>query len=63
MPFKSKAQQRWMFATNPEKAKEWADETKDIKGLPEKKHPEENPQKKKLPPMWVWLVGFPVAPA
>jgi len=51
MPFKSKAQQRWMFATNPEKAREWAAETKDIKHLPEKKHPEDNPDKKKLPPM------------
>lgn len=35
-PFKSKAQQRFMFATMPEKAKEWAHETTNIKGLPEK---------------------------
>jgi len=51
MPFKSKAQQRFMFATNPEKAKEWASETKSMKSLPEKKHPQVNPQKKNLPPM------------
>jgi hypothetical protein len=51
MPFKSKAQQRWMFATSPEKAKQWADETKNIKGLPEKKQPQVNPKKKNLPPM------------
>jgi hypothetical protein len=51
MPFKSKAQQRWMFATNPEKAREWADETKDIKSLPEKKNPQVNPKRKNLPPM------------
>lgn len=36
MPFKSKAQQRFMFATMPETAHEWAHETKNIKKLPEK---------------------------
>ena len=36
MPFKSKAQQRFMFATKPRTAKRWAAETKDIKKLPEK---------------------------
>lgn len=36
MPFKSKAQQRWMFANDPEMAKEWADETPDFDKLPEK---------------------------
>lgn len=36
MPFKSRAQQRWMFATNPEMAKKWADKTKNFKKLPEK---------------------------
>lgn len=36
MPFKSKAQQRFMFATMPEKAKEWANKTPDMKKLPEK---------------------------
>lgn len=36
MPFKSKAQQRKLFATNPKLAKRWAKETKNIKGLPEK---------------------------
>jgi len=35
MPFKSKAQMRFMFAKHPKKAKEWADKTKDIKDLPE----------------------------
>jgi hypothetical protein len=51
MPFKSKAQQRWMFATNPDEARKWADETKNIKDLPEKKHPQKNRKRKKLPPM------------
>lgn len=36
MPFKSKAQQKWMFANKPEMAKEWASETPDIKKLPKK---------------------------
>lgn len=36
MPFKSKAQQRFMFAKHPETARRWADHTPDIKGLPEK---------------------------
>lgn len=35
MPFKSKAQQRWMFATHPDMAKEWAHET-DFKKIPER---------------------------
>lgn len=34
MPFKSKSQEKWMFANKPEMAKEWAAETKDIKKLP-----------------------------
>lgn len=36
MPFRSKAQQRFMFATKPKMAKEWAAKTPDIKSLPEK---------------------------
>lgn len=35
MPFKSKAQQRWMFATHPKMARRWAKETPDIKSLPQ----------------------------
>lgn len=35
MPFKSKAQQRFMFATHPRIAKRWADKTKNMKKLPE----------------------------
>jgi hypothetical protein len=35
MPFKSKKQQRFMFSTMPEKAKEWAEKT-DFSKLPEK---------------------------
>lgn len=35
MPFKSKAQQRFMFATMPKTAEKWAKHTKDIKGLPQ----------------------------
>lgn len=32
MPFKSKAQMRWMYATNPEMAKDWTKEQKKSKG-------------------------------
>jgi hypothetical protein len=44
MPFKSKAQQRYMFAAEsrgdiaPGTAERWAKDTKDIKGLPNYKH-------------------------
>jgi hypothetical protein len=34
MPFKSKAQMRWMFANHPEMAKRWAHETPDMKHPP-----------------------------
>lgn len=36
MPFKSQAQRKWMFANDPEMAHRWANETPDIKDLPEK---------------------------
>ena len=36
MPFKSKAQARKLFATNPKVAREFASKTKSIKSLPEK---------------------------
>jgi len=37
MPFKSKSQQRYMFAKHPKIAKEWADKYGVSKNLPEKK--------------------------
>jgi len=37
MPFKSKAQQRFMFAKHPRIAKRWARHTKNMKKLPAKK--------------------------
>jgi hypothetical protein len=37
MPFKSKAQRRWMFANKPKMAKRWAKETPKGKRLPDKK--------------------------
>ena len=36
MPFRSKAQARKLFATNPKVAREFASKTKSIKSLPEK---------------------------
>jgi hypothetical protein len=37
MPFKSKAQARYLFAREPEVAKRWSKETPSMKKLPEKK--------------------------
>lgn len=37
MPFKSKAQAKFMFAKKPQLAKEFASKTKSIKALPNKK--------------------------
>lgn len=37
MPFKSKAQARYLHAVKPELAKEFAEKTLNIKKLPEKK--------------------------
>lgn len=37
MPFRSKSQQRYMFAKHPKIAKRWAKETKSFKRLPNKK--------------------------
>lgn len=34
MPFKSKQQMKFMFATHPKIAKEWASKTKSTKKLP-----------------------------
>ena len=36
MPFKSKAQAKYMFAKHPQIAKEFADKTPSIKALPKK---------------------------
>ena len=36
MPFKSKAQQRYLFATKPKLAEEFARKTKNFKKLPNK---------------------------
>jgi len=49
MPFESKAQQRWAYATGQDFAKEWSDKT-DFSSLPEKKtdsDPEETKKKSK----------------
>jgi hypothetical protein len=47
MPFRSKAQQRWMFANHPEMAAEWAKET-DFSKLPENKKPEPKKENEEL---------------
>jgi hypothetical protein len=38
MPFESKAQERWMFATHPQMAKEWASKTPSQSSLPQYKN-------------------------
>lgn len=37
MPFKSKSQSRYLFAKEPDVAKEFAEKTPDMESLPEKK--------------------------
>ena len=46
MPFKSKAQAKFMFAKKPALAKEFASKTKSIKALPEHKKKPLSPKKK-----------------
>jgi hypothetical protein len=36
MPFKSRQQEKWMYATHPEMAKQWQEETPKGKALPKK---------------------------
>ena len=45
MPFKSKAQARFMHAKHPKIAKEFAAKTPSIKALPEMVKPEKKPRK------------------
>ena len=46
MPFKSKAQQRFMYSQHPGIAKRWAKETLSIKKLPEKVKEKKESKKK-----------------
>ena len=46
MTFQSKAQVKYMFATHPKLAKEFASKTMDLKKLPE--HAKKEPMKPKL---------------
>lgn len=45
MPFKSKAQQRWMYANHSDMAKEWTEDT-DFKKLPERVNPKSEARRK-----------------
>lgn len=45
MPFKSKAQARYLFAREPEVAKKYAKETPSMKNIPEKKMAETKKKK------------------
>jgi hypothetical protein len=48
MPFKSKAQARFLFANEPKVAKEFASKTEDVKSLPEKLGGSRRKKKKSL---------------
>lgn len=37
MPFRSKAQMKWMYTTHPTMAKRWSRHTKNIRALPKRK--------------------------
>ena len=50
MPFKSKAQQRYMFARNPDVAEEFASKTPSIKNLLERVHPKGSIKNKPVSP-------------
>ena len=47
MPFKSKAQRRWMYANDPKMAQEWSKETPGGARLPEKVKSHKKTHKKK----------------
>ncbi len=47
MPFKSKAQMRYLFATHPKVAKEFADKTPDMDELPQHVKPDFKMKKRK----------------
>ena len=53
MPFKSKAQAKWMFANKPKMATEWEDTTKSIKALPNKVKGKKNARRRKTT-KYVW---------
>lgn len=61
MPFTSKAQQRFMFATHPETAKKWAKETPDIKKLPQKVKKENVGDTEPLNNIEFWVVIKPTS--
>lgn len=47
MPFKSESQKGWMYATHPEMAKKWQEETPKGKKLPAKVKKKSTPTKGK----------------
>lgn len=61
MPFKSKAQQRFMFATQPKTAEKWAEETPNIKSLPQKVKKENINTAEPLDNIQFWVVIKPTS--
>lgn len=58
MPFKSKAQMRWMFANHPRMARRWADHTPDIENLPEKADQDDKEDRSKEASFVNPILGF-----
>lgn len=61
MPFKSRSQQRWMYATDPKMAKKWADHTPDFKKLPERVGEKDTEKKGFFPMDPIKLLGSAAA--
>jgi hypothetical protein len=50
MPFKSKAQQRYLYSQAPDVAKEFSSETTNMKGLPDRVNPKGSIKNKPVTP-------------
>lgn len=61
MPFKSKAQQRFMFATQPKTAEKWAKETPNMEKLPQKVKKENMNTAEPLDNIQFWVVMKPTS--
>lgn len=57
MPFESEAQRRWMWATHPQMAREWAEHTPKGAKLPAKVG-KKKPQTKSATPSASWLLNL-----
>lgn len=58
MPFKSLAQEHWMFAKHPEMASKWASHTPNQAALPEKISTIKAPKAPTAPSPWTKMKGM-----